>query len=137
MQPPPGPRLISAAMPPGYAPQEEGEPQAVAYFRIYCGLASLSGVATALFSTYQLVQHRARGGEMTLWMIALVMGSVGFFAHLLGVLTPRRPWMHVAGIVVLGIGLLSSCSCWVVNIPLLIFWLKPEVKHWFDSAPPD
>jgi hypothetical protein len=134
MDQPQPPRIYSAALPPGHTPADEGEPQVVFYFRLYAGFVSLSGLGSALLGVYVMVRERASGG-FGFWLVLSAMGTLGFFSHLLGVLSPRRPWMHVVGIVILGVGLLSNCLSWIVNIPLLLYWLKPEVKRWFDTAP--
>lgn len=137
MTPPPEhfPRIHSAALPPGFQPADEGEPQVILFFRIYAGLACFSGLATALFGVYRMVRERSSSGfDFSFWVILTILSSIAFFSHLIGILAPRRPWMHVVGIVLLGVGLLSSCLSWVVNVPLLIYWLKPEVKRWFDTG---
>ena len=133
---PESPRILSAALPPGYNPEDEGEPQVILYFRIYSGLVSFSSLCVALFCVYQMVLKRAQEEDVVMLLVLSGMSTLGLFSHLLGVLAPRRPWMHVVGVLILGLGLLSSCLSWVVNLPLLIYWLKPEVKRWFDTAPP-
>ncbi|MCU0659608.1 MAG: hypothetical protein MUF64_31380 [Polyangiaceae bacterium] len=134
-QEPTPPRILSAALPPGYTPQDEGEPAVVLYFRIYSGLVSLSSLGIALFTVVGIIKQRADPDGVGLTLVFFAASSLGLFSHLIGVLSPRRPWMHVVGIVILGLGLLSSCLSWVVNLPLLIYWLKPEVKRWFDTPP--
>lgn len=136
-QPPQAPRIVSAALPPGYTPEDEGEPQVLLFFRIYSGLVSFSGLVIALYCVYHLVQNRKEFSEATAWFLFSGMGTLGFFSHLLGVLAPRRPWMHVVGIIILGLGLVSSCFGWIVNLPLLLYWLRPEVKRWFETTPTD
>lgn len=128
------PRIASAALPPGYNPESNGEPQVLLYFRIYAGIISFSGLVTTLFSVYKIVQERGND-SIVFWFISAGLGTIGLFTHLLGLASPRRPWMHTAGILLIGIGMLTSCLCWLTNIPLLLYWLRPEVKRWFDTAP--
>lgn len=135
MTQPEGPRFISSALPPGHDYQDADEPQVVLFFRLYSGLVSFSGVGMALFGVFKIAQEQAAGrSDLGGWMVMVGLGALGFFSHLLGLLTPRKPWMHLAGILILGMGMLSSCLGWVFNIPLLLLWLKPEVKRWFDSG---
>jgi hypothetical protein len=44
---------------------------------------------------------------------------------------PKRKWAWIYGFVTIGIGLTSAC-CLPASIPLLIFWLKPETKAFFN-----
>ncbi|MCS6901226.1 MAG: hypothetical protein RMJ98_16440 [Myxococcales bacterium] len=134
MNQPQPPRIYSAALPPGHTLADEGEPQVILYFRLYAGFVSFSGLGSALFGVYMMVRDRASNDFLS-WVVISVIGTLGFFSHLLGVLSPRRPWMHVVGIVLLGVGLFLSCLSWIVNIPLLLYWLKPEVKRWFETGP--
>lgn len=43
---------------------------------------------------------------------------------------PRKPWAWVYHVVLICLGLTSAC-CLPVCIPLLLAFLKPEVKGWF------
>lgn len=43
---------------------------------------------------------------------------------------PRRGWAWVVGIVLICLGMTSTC-CLPITIPLLIFWVKPENKASF------
>ena len=43
---------------------------------------------------------------------------------------PKKPWVWIYGIVLIGLGMTSAC-CLPATIPLLIFWIKPETQHFF------
>jgi hypothetical protein len=47
-----------------------------------------------------------------------------------GLLAGRRSWGWVYGLVLIGLGA-TSCCTWPITIPLLIQWLKPEMKARF------
>lgn len=131
-------RLVSAGLPPGYGIEqaEGGEPQVLLYFRLYSGLLVLSGLGVFVTSLLLLLKHNRSGSfGVTFLLFGVAWGAVAILSHLLGVLAPRRPWMHVVGTVIIGLGLVTN-GCWLINIPLLIFWLKPEVQRWFQTAPP-
>lgn len=71
-----------------------------------------------------------------IWLQATLMTGISIplmFIFALGLLTPRRRWGWVYGFVPIAIGLTSPC-CMPASIPLLIFWLKPEVKQWFNMS---
>lgn len=42
----------------------------------------------------------------------------------------RQSWAWVYDLVLICVGM-TSCACWPATIPLLIYWLKPEVKQHF------
>jgi len=46
---------------------------------------------------------------------------------------PRKPWVWIYDLVIICIGLTSCCTM-VASIPLLIYWLKPDVKAWFERS---
>jgi len=48
---------------------------------------------------------------------------------------PKRPWAWIYGIVAIAFGMTSPC-CLPASIPLLIFWIKPETKAFFEQATP-
>jgi cyanate permease len=45
---------------------------------------------------------------------------------------PRKPWVWTYNLVVICLGM-SNC-CFPVCIPLLIFWIKPEAKQYFERS---
>lgn len=47
---------------------------------------------------------------------------------------PAKPWVWVYHLVLICLGLSSVC-CLPVCIPLLIQWLKPDVRAYFGRAP--
>jgi hypothetical protein len=53
-----------------------------------------------------------------------------FGACLLPLVLRPQPWLWTYDLVIICLGMTSACflpAC----IPLLIFWLKPETKHYF------
>jgi hypothetical protein len=65
----------------------------------------------------------------------LLMLSAGLFfvVCLLPLICRPRPWLWVYDLVVICIGFTSGCF-WPICIPLLIFWIKPEVKQYFGKS---
>jgi hypothetical protein len=51
----------------------------------------------------------------------------------IGLFMPKRPWAWIYGIVLIAIGMTSCCTL-PATIPLLIFWLKPEMKARFGRS---
>ena len=57
------------------------------------------------------------------------MGIALLIPTFLGFFLPRKRWVWVYHLVLICIGM-TGCTV-VFSIPLLIFWLKPEVKEWY------
>ena len=107
-------------------------PQVVIWYRIYCAFLSLCylfacGMGVALLVMPQLseTQDAALAG-----MIYIVLGAILFIPYVLGATLPARPGTWILGIVLISLSMASIC-CLPFNIPLLIFWLKPETKAYF------
>ena len=62
--------------------------------------------------------------------VFLILGLIFFVPYAIAPLLPRRSWVWVLGLVLICIGLTSAC-CLPACIPLLIFWLKPEMKQFY------
>jgi hypothetical protein len=69
----------------------------------------------------------------------LAMGLwFGFFTVLLAAyaiapLLPRKPWTWIYGIVIIAFSALGGC--FFVAIPLLVFWIRPDVQAYLGRAP--
>jgi hypothetical protein len=62
----------------------------------------------------------------------LLIGLALFGACLLPLILRPRPWLWTYNLVVICVGMTSACFL-PFCIPLLIFWLKPEVKAHFGT----
>ena len=60
----------------------------------------------------------------------LLIGIVLCIPFAITPLLPAKPWVWIYGIVLIAIGMTSAC-CLPATIPLLVFWIKPEVKSYF------
>ena len=47
---------------------------------------------------------------------------------------PREKWVWIFDLVLICFGF-TTCCLIPACIPLLIFWLKPEAKAWFNALP--
>lgn len=141
-QPPPG----GAWQPP---PPGAGWPQpqpvdparsdtAYRWFRVYAGVMtalylviSIAGLffLTAPFdgTSEDVTAQRVNGA------IYGFAGLLGLGFHAVALFLPRRPWAWIYGIVVIAIGM-TSCCILPAAIPLLIAWLKPEMKARFNRT---
>jgi hypothetical protein len=135
------PRLISAGLPPGYQVEERGdEPAAVLYLRLYCGLQCLSALVYSFYLGRQLLNELTHVTRDSVWALILAVGQAILLtilgANVLGLLCPRHPWMHTAGTIIIASSLLANSCCWLLGIPMLLAWLKPEVRRWFEASEP-
>lgn len=132
---------------PGYGgtpPPSTGTPPVVILFKIYAGLVALIYLCAMGVGIFMLVAGASVQGleelqgdmsPIVVGVIGAVMGLVVSVAYSIGVFLPRRPWGWVYGIVLIAFGMvlfgMMSLCCMPLTIPLLIFWLKPEVKAYF------
>ncbi|HEU4411367.1 MAG TPA: hypothetical protein VFS43_39315 [Polyangiaceae bacterium] len=137
---------VLSYLPPGHDPFAAGEraPEALAYFRAYCVLSSLlCGAVAALLVAAAVGGFGPSAHDPDDWLalVFCVVGALGALAfgaaHVVGVVAPRRPWVHTFGLVLLAAGILLQGCCFPLAIALLVYWSKPEVKAWFQGpAPP-
>jgi cell division protein FtsW (lipid II flippase) len=119
----------------------QAAPKVLTWYRVYCVLMVLLYLLVAVLGIVFVVfsqQFAADDPELSStdalimgWMFfAVGIGLVAPFAAALAL--PRRRWVWIYHLVMICIGLTSAC-CLPVTIPLLIFWIKPETKAWFDT----
>ena len=114
-------------------------PAVVGWFKAYCGvLCAMYLFSTALSAVFFVVspvdldmsptEALIVGGLLlTVSLPLLAACALPFFLR-------PRPWVWVYDIVIICLGMTSAC-CLPACIPLLIFWLRPEVKRYFGREP--
>ncbi len=120
-------------------------PQVVFWYRIYCWLMVFLQVATAAggfilvaFADPIAAESKGQLESVDLRIQGAVFGVIGivFLApYLLGALLPLRRWTWVFALVIMALSLTSCCLLLPATIFLLIAWVKPETRAWFDSLP--
>lgn len=120
-------------------------PPAHKWFILYCVLMALVYLLTAMMGIVFMVtepDQEMSAEEATLMgAVILIVGLAFFVPYAIAPFLPRKSWVWVFGLVLICIGLSSAC-CLPVCIPLLIYWLKPEMKTFYGrdlnplSAPP-
>jgi len=89
------------------------------------GAAFLSGLIPLTAEDLDGMPPQLIGGiYLGLGLVFLIPFVVAFFL-------PRRRWVWVYHLVMICIGM-TGCTI-VASIPLLIFWIKPEVKAYFNQ----
>ena len=112
-------------------------PPVYKWFVVYCILAALLNIGAAAIGVVFLVTEPDRdmsAAEATIMgVLLLVLGLVFFFAYALAPFLPRQSWVWIYGLVLICFGLTSTC-CLPICIPLLIFWIKPEMKEFYGRT---
>ena len=106
------------------------KPQVVVWYKFFCGsMAALYGLL--LFLGVFIVSSLPPDDEAFIdGILLLLVGPPFAIVFGLGIFWDEKPWHWVYGIVLICISL-TSCCCFPVSIPLLIYWLKPETKSYF------
>ena len=73
------------------------------------------------------------GGAKVMGALFIVLGLVFGAVYGAAPLMPQKKWAWVVGIVLICFGLTSAC-CLPAAIPLLIWWLKPETKAYYNAG---
>ena len=61
----------------------------------------------------------------------IALGIIFMIPPLVAFFLPKRPWAWVYHLVMICLGM-TGCTI-VASIPLIIFWIKPEVKQYFNE----
>lgn len=112
-------------------------PRVYKWFVAYCVCMALLYLFTAgmgivfLFLEPDADMSEAEAKFMGFMMI--VLGLVFFAPFAAAPFLPRKSWVWILGLVLICLGLTSMC-CLPACIPLLIHWLKPEVKAFYGRT---
>jgi hypothetical protein len=63
--------------------------------------------------------------------IYIALGIIFAIPPIIALFLPKRPWVWIYHLVMICLGM-TGCTI-VASIPLLIFWIKPEVKAYFNN----
>jgi hypothetical protein len=125
----------------GHVPGEA--PKVVFWFRIYCGFMTavyvLMGLGSIAFIVFKSELSGSGKDDLPegfflvygIFLVALGLTLAASFAA--PFFLPRKPWVWVYDIVLICVGL-SSCACWPITIPLIIYWIKPEARAYFGRS---
>ena len=130
-----------------YVPQNPGDtvpmtdepPKAVTWARLYAGAFTVMYVLCVIGGVAMLAVGLSSGSRKAGEAIVqgAVMAVVGLpLAVLSGIATVgagrRSKGMYTLHLVLQGLGC-TSCCCLPLAVPVLIQWLKPEVKTWYGA----
>jgi hypothetical protein len=140
MHPDEGPTILPAGMPPGVATlTEERPPDGVFYFRLYAALMLVVCALFFLFGMFQLVKTASASGssppDIEDWIAAgvlMTVGIVGAIPYVIPLFAGRKAWVHTLGTIAIALPMTSMC-CLPIAVPVLLVWLKPETRRYFDQ----
>jgi hypothetical protein len=114
-------------------------PKAIWWFKVYCwALCTIYALLIVGLLLFFLTGPRwadfhpktedwiAAGGLTVICLGCLALCAVPLFVQ-------PRPWVWVYSLVIICFGLTSGCVMFA-SIPLLIFWVKPDVKAYYGST---
>jgi MFS family permease len=113
----------------------EGRPAVLPWFHAYCWLLCVLYLGVVAFSLVFCFADPAdlempRAAAVVVGTLILVMGVTLFVASSIPLLLRPRPWLWTYGLVLICLGMTSACFL-PICIPLLLRWIKPEVKRYF------
>ena len=116
-------------------PLESEVPKILVWFRVYCCVLCFLYLvvivsSVVLFFLDPTTAEMSQTEILVIGTMMLLLGLVLFIASLLPLLLKPRKWLWTYDLIIICLGMTSACflpAC----VPLLIFWLKPEVKRHF------
>ena len=109
-------------------------PQVLVWFWLYCVAGVLFDLACFVIGILWALEEHVRDEEWLMVGLPICFTLPFTVLFLIAPFLPRRPWVWIFDLVVLSIGILS-CVCAPPAVLLLIFWLQPATKAWFDTGP--
>ncbi|HVG34700.1 MAG TPA: hypothetical protein VM911_16645 [Pyrinomonadaceae bacterium] len=110
------------------------------WYVIYCGLMALLYLSLMGVGAILLMLDPGPGSmggrydEMKAQAVGCLIGGLVFFLpYALGPFVKTKRWGWTFGTVLIAIGM-TSCCLWPITIPLLIRWIKPEMKRVFGQS---
>ena len=120
------------------APLNLAKPPVHTWFVVYCILMALLYLSLIpmgiMFLLIQPDQDMSEMEARVMGIAFIIVGPVFSVPYAVAPFLPRKSWVWVLGLVLICIGLTSAC-CLPVCIPLLIYWLKPEMKTFYGRVP--
>ena len=110
------------------------------WFKAYCAFMALLYLAVVLGSGALLVfdpggvSRSRNGGDFQIQAVVFILvGAIFAPVYATGLFLKGKSWGWIYGIILIAIGM-TSCCLWPITIPLLIQWIKPEMKRMFGQT---
>ena len=116
----------------------QATPPVYKWFVVYCILMALLYLTMAVmgivFMFIEPDREMSEAEARIMGALFIILGLAFCFPYAIAPFLPRKSWVWVFGLVLICLGLSSAC-CLPVCIPLLIHWLKPEMKTFYGRIP--
>jgi len=120
------------------ATSSQTPPPVLKWFKIYTGV--MTGVyvlctlaAPIMFWIGMRTQSEKRVVLMIQGAILFAVGAVFAVAFVVPFFLTRKPWVWAYNLVLICIGM-TSCCILPASVVLLVYWIKPDVKLWFNRT---
>lgn len=119
--------------------QAGSKPKVITWYKIYCGVMIFIALLLIFYGLLLLlldpIDTAMESSEeaIILGVTFLIIGTIFVTFYAIPLVARPRPWGWVYGFVAMGLGMTSCCSL-PAAIPLLIYWLKPETKAYFEPT---
>jgi len=114
-------------------------PAVIQWYVAYCACMALLYLLCAIFGGFLLsVDLSSLNLDRDLTevkiqaVILLIIGVPLLIIYAIAPFLPRKPWNWITGIVLICLSM-TSCCCLPASIPLLIHWIRPECKDYFQA----
>ncbi len=112
-------------------------PTVVVWFKVYAAFLAaiyfaMAAVSLVFFLTDPEKLEITKDHAVLIGAVLLVLGLLLTIASAIPIFAAPRPWSWMYALVLICIGMTSACFL-PLCIPLLIFWLKPEVKTYYGK----
>ncbi|MBC7909639.1 MAG: hypothetical protein H7Y30_04010 [Pyrinomonadaceae bacterium] len=105
------------------------------WYVVYCVLMTLiyflclvGGIVLVSVSPQMSNSDRGEAVANGIWLI--LVGAALMVPFAIAPFLPKKSWGWIYGLVMLIIGAMSCCF-WPITIPLIIQWVKPDIKQMF------
>ena len=102
-----------------------GQPKVIIWFKLYCLIILFFTLIQILLGFVYAMTHN---GEIAFVLFLTAIPILGLYMPSL--LLPRMEWVWIYNLTILGISL-TSCIFIPFAVPIIYFWLKPEVKNFY------
>jgi len=114
----------------------KAEPGVLRWYRVYCWALAAMYFLVVNLGVFFLLMPPEKDLPVALktayGAVMLAVGGGLLALAVIGARVPPKAWGWTFGLVLICIGF-TSCLTLPASIPLLIHWLKPETKAWFEG----
>jgi hypothetical protein len=117
--------------------QNAAKPAVWTWYIVYCAFMAFMYfaviIAGVVFMFFVPNEDPDVPMNIIIGVLYMVLGLIFMVIFAIAPFLPKAKWSWIYGFVMIGIGMTSVC-CLPASIPLLIYWLKPETKRFFNMA---